>query len=726
MSTKRLAAGDSPLCLGYDLLARAHCLLLASCLLSSFANHDTPSEADLAGQLDEIERAKTNRHWKRAKDRLLEVLEEHRDERYVLLHWPSIQGTLEECSFWMSYDAPEPEDVVQGKLLSYSEKTGKLKIRYARDPANGRQAPWDFELMGDAWIHPVVFKGPYVLKLKAHRFGTGTSQLFACVIDGGNYCAAYFRPGYSKAFRKENGREVRDGADLVTDIVDMRRWLEVKVKNTSVSYYAAGRKVLSAKKPAGLWGRAGFTRHAVVDEVEISGEVETAWIQGLIDERVHTARAEFEAKYDVTKDAPDWLMKIVSGEGSIEPTKWPPYPGHDEDVKVAEELVTTEDAAALLARAESSPESVLTEDARAWFLAQAYSGLERFAEALEQCERVCVLDPEYFPAHVLRVALVARVRSTAESLGEAQDLFAHFPMEPDAAATLARLLLLDGRVPDAQSVLSDALTAGLSPTHVQDLVDLLFRARNGPTWERTFEWKTKHYVVRSDLSRELCFDAAKVLEDSYVKWNLHLRRVTDKAAERYAVYLFSGRAGYMAYAKDLLSRAPENTAGLYSPSLKQLLIWNLPERESMFRTIRHEGFHQYFDQVAPGAPVWFNEGLAEYYETTERVSGRWKDGALAQDHLRTLRKYPYALVPFAELARMSPKRFYDNASLHYAQAWAFVHFLRHSDGDGKQLFDAYLDALIERENPRDAFDRAFAGLDFNEFALAFREYVDGV
>ena len=54
--------------------------------------------------------------------------------------------------------------------------------------------------------------------------------------------------------------------------------------------------------------------------------------------------------------------------------------------------------------------------------------------------------------------------------------------------------------------------------------------------------------------------------------------------------------------------------GLYSPALKQLLIWNQPNRKKMLETVRHEGFHQYLDGVMSDPPPWLNEGLAMYYE----------------------------------------------------------------------------------------------------------------
>ena len=48
----------------------------------------------------------------------------------------------------------------------------------------------------------------------------------------------------------------------------------------------------------------------------------------------------------------------------------------------------------------------------------------------------------------------------------------------------------------------------------------------------------------------------------------------------------------------------------------------------MLQTVRHEGFHQYLDRLVSNPPVWFNEGLAEYFEmrdARERESWRRRE-----------------------------------------------------------------------------------------------------
>ena len=125
----------------------------------------------------------------------------------------------------------------------------------------------------------------------------------------------------------------------------------------------------------------------------------------------------------------------------------------------------------------------------------------------------------------------------------------------------------------------------------------------------------------------------------------------------------------------------------------------VPQRDAMMRTVRHEGFHQYFDRIVSDPPTWINEGLAEYYEAAEYQNGRWNTGLVRRDLLDHLdRRMP----SLAELVNLPPRTFYGrHAPLHYAHAWAFVHFLLHGPKAGRKLFDRLLEGL-QSENDRAA------------------------
>ena len=197
----------------------------------------------------------------------------------------------------------------------------------------------------------------------------------------------------------------------------------------------------------------------------------------------------------------------------------------------------------------------------------------------------------------------------------------------------------------------------------------------------------------------------------------------DKTLGRFRVFLFAGEAGYTDYSRQILGSAPAHTAGLYSPILKQLLIWNLPKREDMEKTIRHEGFHQFLDRVLVDPPSWFNEGMAEFWETARRENDRFTGGQPRPDHVATLMHNRAALPPLKDFVYGSATDFYANAELRYAEGWALVHFLRKGPPQYQKVFQQLWEALRADSSARAAIDKGFAGIDLGKLESDFWSYV---
>jgi tetratricopeptide (TPR) repeat protein len=97
-----------------------------------------------------------------------------------------------------------------------------------------------------------------------------------------------------------------------------------------------------------------------------------------------------------------------------------------------------------------------------------------------------------------------------------------------------------------------------------------------------------------------------------------------------------------------------------------------------YSIIYHEFGHQLIHSVSDSFPVWFDEGLAEYYSTFEITNDGKKIwlGRAEADHVRLLRTT--ALLPL-RLMFMTERnsRLYNETELKgvfYAQSWAFVHY----------------------------------------------------
>jgi len=244
---------------------------------------------------------------------------------------------------------------------------------------------------------------------------------------------------------------------------------------------------------------------------------------------------------------------------------------------------------------------------------------------------------------------------------------------------------------------------------------------HGPAWPRRHDYESAHYLVLSDMDPKVCFDASQILEQAYAVFSARLERAP-ATSERFKVFLFSGRAGYQDHVLDLLGQMVPHSAGLYVGSLRQLFIWNLPEREEMLQTVRHEGFHQYLHRIMDDPPLWFNEGLAEYFEEAKVVQGKWTTGAPRPDHLKRL-GLPQ---PLREFLFLDDRAFMGNATANYAQAWAFIHFLLHTSRENRQLFDRFWDSFKRIPNHAEAIRAALLDRTPDSLDAAFRAHVDAL
>ena len=122
--------------------------------------------------------------------------------------------------------------------------------------------------------------------------------------------------------------------------------------------------------------------------------------------------------------------------------------------------------------------------------------------------------------------------------------------------------------------------------------------------------------------------------------------------------------------------------------------------------IYHEYVHVLVHTMLAGAPMWFDEGLAEFYSTFEVTPrGVAQVGTAPRSHLLLLRRQ--ALLPLTTLlAADHESPLYnesDKASAFYAQSWALVHYLLLGH-EGRHA--ARLAAFVARLGEGEPLDRA--------------------
>lgn len=171
-----------------------------------------------------------------------------------------------------------------------------------------------------------------------------------------------------------------------------------------------------------------------------------------------------------------------------------------------------------------------------------------------------------------------------------------------------------------------------------------------------------------------------------------------------------------------------NTAGYFQPGRDVnyiTLTTELDGSQDAFNVIFHEYTHLLVNNTFKNAPVWFNEGLAEYYSTFKITDDRKIAlGTPIGNHVFLLRESK--MLPLRTLFEVDHKSPHYNESkkqgIFYAQSWALMHYLL----IGKTGFVAPLTKFLELQNANVPLDRAFQesfGVPFETMEKDLRNYI---
>ena len=159
----------------------------------------------------------------------------------------------------------------------------------------------------------------------------------------------------------------------------------------------------------------------------------------------------------------------------------------------------------------------------------------------------------------------------------------------------------------------------------------------------------------------------------------------------------------------------ENVAGYFQAGQDVNYITLTTEvrgQQDPFAIIFHEYTHLLINNTTPNMPLWFNEGLAEYYSTFSiRNNTDVIIGSPISSHVFLLREN--RMLPLRTLFKVDDKSPYynegDKQSVFYAESWALIHYLiLGKDGQRFPQMGNFL-KLIAADVPLEAaFQQAFA------------------
>jgi len=701
-------------------------------------------DAGFVAALDGVRKLEDAGKWSEAGVALEYLLAGTGDTPFVRGRRTEIVAEAQRIAVRSAVPLPDPGTLIQGKLIHWEKKTGDLSLVYEPGKYD------DFEKAGKALLHPADFDGPVSIKVEGDRFAYFGKELLVFIV--GAHDDEYYDVSIGCEKRLGTGvypplfavRRVRGGkAEMLVEtekgpVADKRFEIEVSVGSDEIAVTLNGARLGQAKRPKELHGRVGFsTGGRAFKRLSLRGRASTAWLQGKLDAATHDAEAKFLATWNPDDALPKWLRSSAAPapapiRSRLDPESlpWPMAPPQVEYAHEIGKLIDAGKARDALKSLRKRKATELPRDLLEYLFLVTLDALDSLALNQKLVDGFKESHPDFaFAARMQAHAAIESGRFEEAARGLAA-LRGKVPDEAVLAHDLVRLDLLLERVDEAAGVLREERIAGVMSPELEALEQQILHLQRGPAFARRYEEKSDHFVLVTDMDSKTPKTALLQLEESY-RICTRIFGESQAPPRLFPVYLFAGRTGYEAYAVNVGELA-HSTAGMYSPIFKQLLVWNLPEREETARTLRHEATHQYLDLLDYRLPVWLNEGFASYVQMI--ASSRKSDvtaGEVDRDLLRSWSANRAHVIELSDFLEIRPKNFYAIAPVTYPESWALVHYLRHAkpakDAPAPapaEILARMVKALRDRAPIPEVSKRGFEGVDLATFQGAFFDYVD--
>lgn len=197
------------------------------------------------------------------------------------------------------------------------------------------------------------------------------------------------------------------------------------------------------------------------------------------------------------------------------------------------------------------------------------------------------------------------------------------------------------------------------------------------------------------------------------------------------VVVFKNDSDYRPFKPKRADGKPDDgIAGYFQPGedINYITLSAGGDKEDVYGTIFHEYVHFLLNtNFGKGEiPPWFNEGLAEYYQTFKiEEDQKVTLGAIQPNHLYFLQQNRLMpLKDFFELNNYSLHQTGNHSrSIFYAQAWALIHYLiQGNSGANKDAMGKFLSLTMNGTEPEKAFQQSF-GYDYATMEKALKQYV---
>lgn len=167
--------------------------------------------------------------------------------------------------------------------------------------------------------------------------------------------------------------------------------------------------------------------------------------------------------------------------------------------------------------------------------------------------------------------------------------------------------------------------------------------------------------------------------------------------------------------QDYLGKGKLSLAGYFltEPGKNYILLRLDAQQENPFATVYHEYTHLIFRSSSDWIPLWFNEGIAEFFQNTDIQDKSVALGKPSGDDILYLRQQ--RLIPLPVLLKIDASSPYyheeEKGSVFYAESWALTHYLEVTDKQkGTHRLRDYLTLMSHHEDSVAAAEIAFGSV----------------
>ncbi len=220
----------------------------------------------------------------------------------------------------------------------------------------------------------------------------------------------------------------------------------------------------------------------------------------------------------------------------------------------------------------------------------------------------------------------------------------------------------------------------------------LAETRRHLEWVNAWQKEKRHFTLITNSSEGNLEEYSDIFERFYSvfvkKWRISSRNRAEY--NKPVIKIFRDRSQYLG------SNAPPRSSGVFNYFTGEIRLYNdAADPRYTLDVLFHEGTHLMVQLMRPDFifPIWVNEGLAEYYGAS--VIGRdggIEVGVIQEGRLVALRS-AVDTGKYIALERVLLTQQGKFGSLHYAEAWCFIHYLMGHD-KYKSKFKGFLHALV--------------------------------